>query len=105
MNEETGEKQNYQKILKSDSTRATWLLGMCKELGRLSQGFKCLVEGTNTEFFMDQQQIREIPKDKTFMYARIVVNYCPQKVDPHRVCFTVGGNLLNVPGDLSTQTT
>ena len=53
---------------------------------------------------MDQQQICEIPKDKTVTYARIVVDYCPQKADPHRVRVTVGGNLFNVPGDLSTRT-
>ena len=82
--------QNYQKLLNSVSTRATWSLGMCKELGRLSQGFKCLVEGTNTVFFMDRQQIREIPKDKTITYARIFVNYFPQKADPHRVRVTLG---------------
>ena len=84
--------QNYQKLLKINSTRATWLLGMCKDRGRLLQGFKGLVEGTNAVFFVYQQQIREIPKDKTVTYARIVVDYCPQKADPHRVCVTVGGN-------------
>ena len=104
MNEETGEIQNYQKLLKSDSTRATWSLGMCKYLGRLSQGFQGLVKGTYTVFFMDRQQIREIPEDKTVTYARIVVDYCPQKADPHRVRVTAGGNLLNAPGDLSTRT-
>ena len=53
---------------------------------------------------MDQQQIREIPKYKNVTYARIVVNYFPQKANSHRLRVTVGGNLLNVPGDLSKQT-
>ena len=100
----TDEMKNYQKLLKSDSTRATWLLEICKELGILLQGFKGLVEGINTVFFMDRQQIREILEDKTVMYACIVVIYRPQKADPHRVRVTVGGNLLNVPEDLSTRT-
>ena len=82
--------QNYQKLLKSDSTRATWSLGVFKEVGRLLQGFKGLVEGNNIVLFMDRQQIREIPKDKTITYARIFVNYCPQKADPHRVRVTLG---------------
>jgi hypothetical protein len=53
---------------------------------------------------MDRNAIRNIPKDRTVTYARIVVDYRPQKADPYRVRVTVGGNLLNVPGDLSTRT-
>ena len=75
MSEETGEMQNYQELLKSDSTRATWSLGMCKELGRLPQGFKGLFKGTNMVFLIDRQQIREIPENKTVTYARIGVDY------------------------------
>ena len=77
---------------------------MCKELGRLSQGYKDHTEGTNTLFFMNKNAIRNIPKDRTVTYAHIVVDYRPQKVNPYRVRVTVGGNLLNVPGDLSTRT-
>ena len=33
-----------------------------------------------------------------------MVDYRPQKADPNRVRVTVGGNLLSVPGDLSTRT-
>ena len=44
MNEETGEMQNYQKLLKQYSTREIWSLAMCKELVTLSQGYKGLIE-------------------------------------------------------------
>ena len=77
---------------------------MCKELGRLSQGYKGLVYGTNTFLFMSHHEIRDIPPDKTITYARIVVKYRPQTSDPDRVRLTVGGNLLNVPGNLRTTT-
>ena len=53
---------------------------------------------------MSHDEIQHIPPDKTVTYARIVVDYRPQKSDPNRVRLTVGGNLLNVPGDLSTKT-
>ena len=53
---------------------------------------------------MSHDKIREIPPDKTFTYARIVVDYRSQKADPNLVHLTVGGNLLNVPGDPSTTT-
>ena len=35
---------------------------------------------------------------------RIIVDYWPQKADPNRERLTVGVNLLNFPGDLSTTT-
>ena len=53
---------------------------------------------------MSHDEISDIPPDKTVTYAQIVVDYRPQKSDPNRVRLTVGGNLLNVPGDLSTAT-
>ena len=104
MNEETGEIHNYQKLLKQDSTLEIWALAMWKELGTLSQGYKGLVEGTNTFLFMSHDDIHGIPPEKTVTYARIVVDYWPQKADPNCVRLTVGGNIFNVPGDLSTTT-
>ena len=53
---------------------------------------------------MDRNAIQNIPKYRTVTYAQIVVDYRSQKADPYRVRLTVGGNLLNVPGDLSTRT-
>ena len=76
---------------------------MCKELGRLAQGFGS-TEGTDTIRFMTINEIKEIPRDKTVTYARIVVDYRPQKADPNRVRITVGGNLINYPGELTTRT-
>ena len=37
-------------------------------------------------------------------YARIVVDFRPQKDDPNRVRITAGGNLIKKPGDLTTRT-
>ena len=104
MNEETSEMQNYQKLLKQDSTREIWALAMCKELGTLSQGYKGLVEGTNTFFFMNHDEICDIPPDKTVTYAKIVVDYRPKESDPNCVSLPVGVNLLNFPGELSNTT-
>ena len=104
MNEETGEMQNYHKLLKQDSTREIWALAMCKELGGLSQVYTGIVEGKNIFFFMSNDKIRDILPNKTVTYAHIVVDYRSQKADPNPVRLTVGGNLLNVPGNLSTTT-
>eukprot|EP00956_Cyclotella_meneghiniana_P005705 scaffold7330_cov24-Cyclotella_meneghiniana.AAC.1 len=53
---------------------------------------------------MDHDEIKNIPKDRTVTYARVVVDYRPQKEDPNRVRITVGGNLINYPGELTTRT-
>ena len=83
--------------------------GMCKELGRLSQGWRKkgdehYTKCTNAFFFMDLDEIREIPRDRVVTYARIVVDYRPQKKDSNRVRVTAGGNLINYPFELTTRT-
>ena len=55
-------------------------------------------------FFMTHEEIKRIPKDRTVTYTRIVVDYRPQKDDPNRVRITVGGNLIDYPGELTTRT-
>ena len=51
---------------------------------------------------MSKEEIKRIPKDRTVTYARIVVDYRPQKEDPNRVQITVSGNLIDYPGELTT---
>ena len=54
--------------------------------------------------FLTHQEINAIPKDRTITYARIVVDYRAQKDNPNRVRITVGGNLMDYPGELTTRT-
>ena len=103
MDTESGEMLSYEKLLKNPETRKVWSRAMCKELGRLAQGFET-TEGTNTFFFLTLDQIKNIPKGKTVTYARIVANYRPQKNDSLYIQLKVGGNLLFVPGGISTTT-
>ena len=76
---------------------------MCVELGRLAQGDQD-IPVTNTIKFMTHEEIKNIPMDRTVTYARIVVDYRAHKDNPNRVCITVGGNLINYPGELTTHT-
>eukprot|EP00957_Ditylum_brightwellii_P082485 6271122-Ditylum_brightwellii.AAC.1 len=86
----------YQDLIKDPLTKETWAQVMCKELGWLAQGWKD-AKGTGTIFFMDHDEIKNILKNRTVTYARIVVDYWPQKEDPNRVRITVWGNLINRP--------
>lgn len=58
----------------------------------------------NTIHWISHDEIKTTPQDRTVTYARIVVNYRPQKVDPSRVCITFGSNLITNPGELTTHT-
>jgi hypothetical protein len=49
---------------------------------------------------MMHAEIQGIPKDQTVTYARVVVDYRPQKAYPHCIHITAGGNLINYPGKL-----
>jgi hypothetical protein len=79
----------YAKIIAVPELRKVWLEAMCKELGRLAQGWGT-TKGTDTIQFMTHEEISEIPADRTVTYARIVCYFRPQKEDPNRVCITVG---------------
>jgi tRNA splicing ligase len=61
-----------------------WGKANAKEIGRLAQGLDGVVEGMNTFFF---KQYQDIPKErrKDVTYTRICCNYRPEKEDPHRV--------------------
>ena len=64
----------YKKIIDDLPMRVVWSKAMCKELGRLCQGFED-TEGTNTMRFLDVKGISNIPRDRVVTYARIVVDY------------------------------
>ena len=61
------------------------------------------MEGTNTLFFIKYEDI-PMDRKKDVTYARICANYRPEKEDPNRIRITLGGNLVNYPGDVGTKT-
>jgi hypothetical protein len=91
----------YKTLIKDPLTRLVWSRAMCKELGRLAQGYLG-EKGTNTVRYLDHEQIRNIPKYCVVTYARIVVDYLAQKEDPNRASITAGGNLIMYPYELTT---
>ena len=80
---------NYQKLINDPILREVWEMAMCAELDRLAQGFGD-TKGTETMRFLDFDEIKQIPSNHVVTYARIVVDYRPQKKDPNRVQITVG---------------
>ena len=58
-------------------------------------------KGTNTIIFVTHNNI---PVGHTVTYSQIVVKLRPQKEDPIRVRFTVGGNCIEYSGKVTTKT-
>jgi hypothetical protein len=98
---DTGRSVEYPALLKS-SDGHLWEESNCEEIGRLAQGYHPTVpQGTNTLHFI---RFSQVPKDRKVTYLRLVVADRPQKANPRRVRWTVGGDKLDYIGDLSTKT-
>ena len=74
----------YKILINDPLLQNDWMKGICKELGRLAQGYgekgaDEYVKGTNTVLFTNLDKIKTIPKDQVVTYARMVVDYRPQK--------------------------
>ena len=74
MDDQTGDMMENRQLVKNPRYRDTWSKAFGKEIGRLAQGQKGVVEGTNTIFFVP---FDDVPKDriKDITYARICANY------------------------------
>ena len=102
----TGEMiSSYKQLMQDPDTAEIWHIAFGKNFGGMAQGDKKTGQkGTNSIFVMTHDDIKLIPCTQTIKYARVVVNFHPQKADPHRICINAGGNLINYPRELSTRT-
>ncbi len=91
-----------------DPTMAeTWKTAFGKDFGGMVQGdLKTGQKGTNSIFVMTQDQISCFPRNQTVAYARVVVNFQPQKADLHRIRITEGESLsiIQVNSQTAPQT-
>jgi hypothetical protein len=94
---------SYKKLTNNPLLQKTWMKAMCKELGNIAQGYE-QEKRRNTVRFLTNHEIRAIPKDRKITYARIAINCRPQKDNPNCVRITVGGNIIDYPGKLTTCT-
>ena len=98
----TGQEQAYRRLINNPDTAPVWLQGCANEIVRLAQGLAGTnIQGSETMWFKPHTAL---PPGRTATYLRIVVDHRPQKAEPERVCWTVGGNLVDYPGNVSTPT-
>jgi hypothetical protein len=100
INQDTGASLEYRQLIQDETTFPVWNKLSANEFGHLAQGVGRRIEGFNTILFIPRQAI---PKGKIVTYGRFVVEIRPRKTETHRVCLTVGGNLIQYPGDVSTR--
>ena len=72
-------------------------------MGRLAQGLKGRVEGTNTIYFINKNEVLQ-DQWKDVTYGRICVNYQPEKEDTYRIRLTIGGYIINYNEDCGKPT-
>jgi hypothetical protein len=100
-NPDTGQLADYDELSRC-SEGPLWIESCKDEFGRLCQGHGTkMPTGTDTMFFIP---VTAIPKGRKATYLRIVAAYRPEKENPRRVRFTVGGDRIDYAGDVSTKT-
>jgi Reverse transcriptase (RNA-dependent DNA polymerase) len=100
VNPDTGMIAEYAELAAS-SQGAAWQAANADEIGRLCMGHgKDMPTGTDTMRFINKA---DIPRDKKPTYLRIVCAHRPEKSNPFRVRYTVGGDRLEYSGDVSTK--
>jgi hypothetical protein len=97
----TGKAMEYRKLITDPVTKNAWLILAANEYGRLMQGGGGRVKGTDTMHFIKRS---DIPSGRTSTYPRFVCEERPQKKEVNRTRLTLGGNLIDYPGDVSTRT-
>ena len=78
---------SYKKLMHNPATAEIWQTAFGKDFGGMAQGCnKTGQKGTNAMFVMTHDKIRHaLAAKKFFTYANPVVDYRPQKDDPHRI--------------------
>jgi len=97
----TGASLEYRHLIQNDHTRLTWNRSFANELGRLANGVGDRIKGTNTIKFIPKTSV---PPGRKVTYGRIVVDYRPTKKEPNRTRLTVGGDKIEYPGAVRTDT-
>jgi hypothetical protein len=97
----TGIAKEYRQLIADPKTHVVWLHAAANEFGRLAQGVKTGIKGTNTINLIHHHAV---PSGRTVTYARFCANIRPQKEETHRCRITVGGDRIDYPGEVSTKT-
>ena len=97
----SGKSMEYRHLIKNKHTRKIWNNSFANELGRLANGVGNRIKGTNTIKFIPRNKV---PLGRKVTYGKIVVDFRPLKTEPNRTRLTVGGDKVDYPGIVRTDT-
>jgi len=104
MDADTGKLLNYRQLMRITKYRQAWSISSANEFGRLANGIGGRMKNpTNTIKFIFQHKI-PTEQMKDIMYGLFVCTVRPEKAEPNRARFTVGGERINYPGKVATPT-
>ena len=103
MDKQSGKILNYRQLMRHPEYKGDWYLSSANEFSRLENGIGGRGKVTNTIKFIPYSAI---PKDRRrdVTYGQFVCTIWPEKSDPNRTQFTVGGDCINYPGKVATPT-
>jgi hypothetical protein len=100
-NPDTGKLADY-KERSQCSDGPLWIAANIDKIGRLCDGHdNGIPTGTQTMRFISH---KDIPTTAKVTYLSIVAAHRPEKEKKHRIRYTVGSNLIEYAGDVSTKT-
>ena len=97
----TGSSLEYRHLIKGPA-KSIWENLFANKIGRLSQGVGTRIPSGTDKIFLNTKY--KVPEGRKLTYGIIVYKIRPQKAETHRTRLTVGGNLINLPGDVTTPT-
>ena len=104
MDKDTGKMLNYRQLLRHPKYKKEWSTSSANEFGRLAQGVGGRIKKpTDTIRFIWEKDIPKARK-KDVTYGSFLCTVRPEKAEPNRTRFTVGGDKINYPGEVATPT-
>ena len=104
MDKDTGKMLNYRQLLQHPKYRKEWSVSSANEFGRLANGVGGRIKNpTKTIRFIREDEIPSKRK-RDVTYGSFLCTVRPEKAEPNRTRFTVGGDRINYPGEVATPT-
>ena len=104
MDKDSGKLLNYRQLLQHPKYTKEWSISSANEFGRLANGVGGRIKNpTKTIRFIKESEIPKIRK-KDVTYGSFQCTVRPEKKEPNRTRFTVGGDKINYPGEVATPT-
>jgi hypothetical protein len=98
---DTGKSLKHSELITLLRYKIRWMRSTANEIGRLAQGLKRGVKGTNTINFIRRE---DVPAGRKASYGSFIVGVKAHKEETENTRLTLGDDQIEYPGDKSTRT-